>query len=60
MDTSTTTVLTTSDDSENFHNLEKFHNCWLAVAQPAHVLPTQKKKAKSKAKQVRFNAMSVT
>eukprot|EP00971_Amphidinium_carterae_P049189 969423-Amphidinium_carterae.2 len=59
MDTSTTTVLTTSDDSEVFHDSEEFHDCWSAVAQPAHVLPTQKKpkqKAKQPDKRVRFQA----
>eukprot|EP00971_Amphidinium_carterae_P126668 2509412-Amphidinium_carterae.1 len=54
MDTSTTTALTTSDDSE------EFHDCWSAVAQPAYTLPTAKKKPKKKAKQtdkrVRFQA----
>eukprot|EP00971_Amphidinium_carterae_P301830 5996552-Amphidinium_carterae.1 len=37
MDTSTTTVTTLSEDSE------EFYDCWSAVAQPAHVLPTTKK-----------------
>eukprot|EP00971_Amphidinium_carterae_P272549 5409816-Amphidinium_carterae.1 len=56
MDTSTTTVQTTSDDSAGHHDFEKeFHDCWSAVAQPAHVLPTQKKpkqKAQPSDKQV--------
>eukprot|EP00971_Amphidinium_carterae_P087271 1727002-Amphidinium_carterae.1 len=30
---------------------QEFYHCWSAVAQPAHVLPTTKKKAKQKAKQ---------
>eukprot|EP00971_Amphidinium_carterae_P109317 2164611-Amphidinium_carterae.1 len=60
MDSSTTTVVTTSDDSE-----EPFYDCWSAVAQPAHAMPTQKKpkqKAKQKAtqKHVRFNADALT
>eukprot|EP00971_Amphidinium_carterae_P245743 4880429-Amphidinium_carterae.1 len=58
---STTTVVTTSEDSE-----EHFYDCWPAVAQPAHTMPTQKKpkqkEAKQKAtqKQVRFNADALT
>eukprot|EP00971_Amphidinium_carterae_P163013 3231950-Amphidinium_carterae.1 len=58
MDSSTTTVVTTSDDSK-----EPFYDCWSAVVQPAHMMPTQKKpkqKAKQKAKQVRFNAHALT
>eukprot|EP00971_Amphidinium_carterae_P290263 5763248-Amphidinium_carterae.1 len=58
MDTSTTTVITTSDDSD------EFHDCWSTVAQPAHVLPTTKKarkalpkeKAKKPDQRVRFQA----
>eukprot|EP00971_Amphidinium_carterae_P166049 3291119-Amphidinium_carterae.1 len=42
MDTSTTTVTTLSEDSE------EFYDCWSAVAQPAHVLPTTKKMKKTK------------
>eukprot|EP00971_Amphidinium_carterae_P247145 4908295-Amphidinium_carterae.1 len=55
MDTSTTTVVTTSEDSEENYESERFYDCWSTVAQPAHVMPTQKK-PKKKAKQVRFNA----
>eukprot|EP00971_Amphidinium_carterae_P131302 2600624-Amphidinium_carterae.1 len=50
MDTSTTTVLTTSDDSEKYHDSDAFYDCWSAVAQPAHVMPTQTDK------RVRFQA----
>eukprot|EP00971_Amphidinium_carterae_P097053 1921034-Amphidinium_carterae.1 len=55
MDSSTTTVVTTSEDSEENDPSERFYDCWSAVAQPAHVMPTTKK-PKKKAKQVRFDA----
>eukprot|EP00971_Amphidinium_carterae_P105609 2091301-Amphidinium_carterae.1 len=53
-----TQMITTSDDSD------EFYDCWSAVAQPAHVLPTTKKakkplpkeKAKKPDKRVRFQA----
>eukprot|EP00971_Amphidinium_carterae_P125367 2483480-Amphidinium_carterae.1 len=51
----TTTEVTTSEDSEENYESEQFYDCWFAVAQPAHAMPTQKK-PKKKAKQVRFTA----
>eukprot|EP00971_Amphidinium_carterae_P113615 2251305-Amphidinium_carterae.1 len=59
MDSSTTTVVTTSEDSEENYASEQFYDCWSAVAQPAHAMPTQKK-PKKKAKQVRFDADALT
>eukprot|EP00971_Amphidinium_carterae_P243897 4843478-Amphidinium_carterae.1 len=56
---SPTTVVATSEDSEENYPSEQFYNCWSAVAQPAHTMPTQKE-PKKKAKQVRFNADALT